>query len=54
MVCLLFVEGSDQEVKRIVRCHGLGWDSVNFLHRGLHDAVFWIFDENSVDNTRMF
>lgn len=31
-------------------CHG--WD--NFLCRGSYVAVFWIFDENSSDNTLMF
>jgi len=35
-------------------CHGFDWDRLNFLHRGLYDAVFWIFDENSSDNTLMF
>jgi len=27
---------------------------VNFLHRGSYNAEFWIFDENSVDNTPIF
>ena len=32
-------------------CHG--WDRVDFLCRGSNVAVFWIFDENSSDNTLM-
>lgn len=34
------------------RCYGFGW--VNFLHRGLNKAAFWIFDENGGDSTPMF
>lgn len=27
------------------RCRAFGWDRVNSLHRGSHNAVFWVFDE---------
>lgn len=33
-----------------VSCHEqaeAGWDRVNFLHRGSHEAVFWILDEST-------
>ena len=36
------------------RSHGFGWDRVDSLCGGLYDAVLWIFDENSGDNTPMF
>jgi len=35
-------------------CTGFGWDKVKFLHSSFHGAMFWICDENSVDNTGMF
>lgn len=35
-------------------CHGFGRDRVNFLPKGLSDAVFWTFDENIGDNTLMY
>jgi len=30
---------------------GLSWDEINFLHRGLYDTMFWIFNEKIVGNT---
>ena len=33
---------------------GFGWDRVNFLHSSWYGAVFWICDENGVDNSGMF
>jgi len=35
-------------------CPGIGWDRVNFLSGSWCSAVFWIWDENSVDNILMF
>jgi len=42
-----------KKLKRQARA-GFGWDRVNFLHSSLYDAMFWICDENSVDNRGMF
>lgn len=33
---------------------GFGWNRVNFLSSSWYKAVFWIQDENNVDNTLMF
>lgn len=33
---------------------GFDWDRANFPRLILHGAMFWICDENSVDDTRMF
>lgn len=38
-------------------CDGVlffGRDKVNFLHNILYGAIFWICDENSIDNTPVF
>ena len=35
-------------------CPGFGWDKVNSLPSSWYSAVFWIKDENNVDNTLMF
>jgi len=35
-------------------CPSFGWDRVNFICRGLYNAVFWIFDENNDDSTLVF
>lgn len=32
---------------------GFGWDMANFLQSSPHGAVFWIYSQNSVDNTGM-
>lgn len=45
---------TDHYSKLRPRCHGFGWDSVNFLYRGTHDTVFYIFDNDTDDNTLMF
>lgn len=34
-------------------CHSFVWERVNFLCRGLYNAVFWIFDDNSGDDIPM-
>ena len=47
------VHGWDTQMK-LVRCAGFGWGRVNFLHSSWYGAMFWICDENSVDNTGMF
>lgn len=31
-------------------CHHFSWDRVNFLHRGLYDAMFGVSDANSSDS----
>jgi len=38
------------------KCVGtlLGRDKVSFLHSSLYGAMFWICDENSLDDTLMF
>ena len=33
---------------------GFGWDRVNFLCGSWCSAVFWIWDENNIDNILMF
>ena len=33
---------------------GFGWEGVNFLHRHSYGAMFWISEDNTVDNTFMF
>lgn len=33
---------------------GFVWDRVNFLLSVWYSAVFWIWDENNVDNARVF
>lgn len=38
----------------IIQCTIFGLDSVKFLYRSFYDAMFWICDENSVDNTEMY
>ena len=35
-------------------CPSFSWDRVNFLPGSWCHAVFWIWDENSVDNTLVF
>jgi len=35
-------------------CPGFGWHRVNFLSGSWCHAVFWIWDENHVDNLLMF
>lgn len=32
-------------------CTGLDWDGVGFPHSSSYDAIFWISDQNSIDNT---
>jgi len=34
-------------------CPGFGWDRVNFLPNSSCSAVFWIWNENNVDNVLM-
>jgi len=38
----------------IGKCPGFGWDRVNSLSGSWCSAVFWVWDENSVDNILMF
>lgn len=34
-------------------CRDFSLNRINFLNRGSHNGVFWIVDENCVDNTPM-
>jgi len=36
--------------KAIENCTSFGCSRVSFLHSGLYHAIFWVCDENSVDN----
>ena len=38
----------------LAECTGFGQDRVNFLHSSWYGAMFWICDQNSIDNTGMF
>lgn len=40
--------------KILLECAGSGWDEVSCLHSSLYDAVFYIGEQNSADNTPMF
>lgn len=31
-----------------------GWDGINFLHGSWYGAIFWIYNENSVDTAPVF
>lgn len=33
---------------------GFGWERINFLHSTLYGAMFWIFDQKSVNNRDFF
>lgn len=33
-------------------CTGSGLEGINFLHSNTHSAMFWICEQNSVDNTQ--
>lgn len=41
-------------IKKKKKNHVFVWGKINFLCRGWLNAVFWILDENSGDNTPMF
>lgn len=32
-------------------CTGFAWDGVGFPHSSSYDAIFWISEQNSIDNT---
>jgi len=32
-------------------CTGCDWNRVNFLHSSSYDAMFWICEQNSLDDT---
>lgn len=35
-------------------CPGFIWDSIDFLHSALYDAMLWLQEKNTVGNTLMF
>jgi len=49
-----FLRSRHKHAVKLSRCRGFGWDRVNFLSGSWRSAVFRIWDENNVDNTRMF